>query len=74
MKFEKKELIEIEKVMDIQVGANLRLLADILNGLPNKTKESQQVKQLIQDFYESYNLFREISAKAQRIRKDQAKK
>jgi hypothetical protein len=67
MEFTKEELLEIEKVFDIQVLMLLQQRVQVLNALiklNDSEAKTKLVEKIRDDIYQAYNCYREISAKA----------
>ncbi|MFH1610879.1 MAG: hypothetical protein ABIA91_03240 [Patescibacteria group bacterium] len=65
--FTKDELYEIEKHFDYLAGVHVYNSGDVITNLFNLINKKKQ-KELINDFTETYDLFRTISAKCKMMR------
>jgi len=65
MKFTKKELKEIEKVFDVKVTEIIRGMSKDIDKLYQIDPDNEKIHDIVADIIDSYNAYREISAKAE---------
>ena len=72
MDFTKKELYEIEKIMDMQAGVLQEQMARVANSLHtiSKDKADKWMDKTFDSYVRSYDMFRTISAKCEKNRED----